>query len=227
MMDDEPGAAQPRHAVILCHPDPASFNHAIAHRYCEAVRANGQHVVLRDLYALGFDPVLKPAELPTRDAAVLAQDVQDERAAIAGCDVFVLVYPLWFGSPPAMMKGYIERVFGAGIEPVAVQQRARSLLLGGKRLLTFTTAAGSRVWLDDQGLGTGLTTMVDQYLVHAFGMRSQEQRRFANITRHLDPQVAGQHLNAVTAQANRTCAQLAFGDEALLRDPSLTTRLAG
>ncbi len=102
-----------------------------------------------------------------------------------------------------------------------------SLLLGGKRLLTFTTAAGSRVWLDDQGLGTGLTTMVDQYLVHAFGMRSQEQRRFANITSHLDPQVASQHLNAVTAQANRTCAQLAFGDEALLRDPSLTSRLAG
>ena len=115
MMDDEPVAAQPRHAVILCHPDPASFNHAIAHRYADAVRANGQHVVLRDLYASGFDPVLKPAELPTRDAAVLAQDVQDERAAIAGCDVFVLVYPLWFGSPPAMMNALVDALASSGV----------------------------------------------------------------------------------------------------------------
>ena len=58
MIVDERMPTDRRHAVIVCHPDPSSFNHAIAHTYRDAVRATGQGVVLRDLYAIGFDPVL-------------------------------------------------------------------------------------------------------------------------------------------------------------------------
>lgn len=215
-----------RHAVILCHPDPSSFNHAIATAYCDAVRAAGQNVVLRDLYAIGFDPVLKAAERPTNVAAIYGQDVLDEIDAIAGCDVFVLVYPIWFGTPPAMLKGYVERVFGAGVQPDALQDRARTELLGSKRLLSFSTSAASKIWLDEQGQGQGLNSVFDQYLVHAFGMRSQEHRRFAHIVPGLSQRFADQYLRDVAGQAQRTCAQIAFGDEALLSDPSLATRLA-
>ena len=214
------------HAVILCHPDPTSFNHAIAGAYCEAVHAAGQTTVLRDLYAIGFDPVLKAAERPTSVAAVYGDDVLDEIDAIAGCDVFVLVYPIWFGTPPAMLKGYVERVFGAGVQPEALQGRVRTDLLGRKRLLSFSTSAASKVWLDEQGQGQGLNSVFDQYLVHAFGMRSQEHRRFAHITRDLSPRFADQYLHEVAVQAQRTCAQIAFGDEALLADPALVARMA-
>ena len=134
-----------RPAVILCHPDPSSFNHAIAGAYCNAVRAAGQAVVLRDLYAIGFDPVLKAAERPTNVAAVYGADVLAEMDAIAGCDVFVLVYPIWFGTPPAMLKGYVERVFGAGVQPEALQGRVRTDLLGGTRLVSFSTSARRRL----------------------------------------------------------------------------------
>lgn len=216
-----------RHAVILCHPDPSSFNHAIAGAYCAAVRAAGQEVVLRDLYAAGFDPVLKAAERPTNVAASYERDVLDEIDRIAGCDVFVLVYPIWFGTPPAMLKGYVERVFGAGVQPEALQGRVRTNLLGGKRLVSFSTSAASKVWLDEQGQGQGLNSVFDQYLVHAFGMRSQEHRRFAHITRDLSPRFADQYLREVATQAQRTCAQIAFGDEALLADPALVARMAG
>ena len=215
-----------RHAVILCHPDPLSFNHAIADAYCGAVRAAGQTAVLRDLYAIGFDPVLKATERPTNVAAVYGQDVRDEIGQIAGCDVFVLIYPIWFGTPPAMLKGYVERVFGAGVQPEALQGRARTDLLGGKRLLSFSTSAASKVWLDEQGQGQGLNSVFDQYLVHAFGMRSQEHRRFAYIVPGLSPRFADQYLREVAAQAQRTCAQIAFGDEALLSDPALIARMA-
>jgi len=50
--------AREGHAVILCHPDPHGSDDAIATRQCEAGRAGGQEVVLRDLYAMGFDPIL-------------------------------------------------------------------------------------------------------------------------------------------------------------------------
>src|SRR3954467_1179436 len=100
----------PRHAVILCHPDPKSFNRAVADAYCDAVRKQGQEVMVRDLYAMGFDPVLKAEERPTVDNFKLSEDVEAEIALLASSDVFVLVYPIWFGTPPAMLKGYVERV---------------------------------------------------------------------------------------------------------------------
>ena len=114
-----------KHAVILCHPDPHSFNHGVAKVYCDAVRAAGQKVMLRDLYALGFDPVLKSDERPTIDNPILSPDVRAELDLLSGSDVFVLIYPIWFGSPRAMMKGYIERVLGPGSGP----RRSRNGLL--------------------------------------------------------------------------------------------------
>lgn len=227
MAAGEPSTTKGRHAVILCHPDPSSFNHAIAAAYCDAVRGAHQDVVLRDLYAVGFDPVLKATERPTNVAAVYGADVLAEADMIAGCDAFVLIYPIWFGTPPAMLKGYVERVFGAGVQPDALQGRVRTDLLGGKRLLSFSTSAASKVWLDEQGQGQGLNSVFDQYLVHAFGMRSQEHRRFAHIVPGLSVRFADQYLCEVAAQARRTCAQIAFGDEALLADPTIVTRMAG
>ena len=130
MIVDERTSPGGGHAVILCHPDPASFNHAIARTYRDTVIAAGQRVVLRDLYAIGFDPVLTAAERPTLPSPACRQDVLDEIAAIDGCDVFVLIYPSWFGSAPAMLKGFVERVFGAGVKPGPMQGRVRTDLLG-------------------------------------------------------------------------------------------------
>lgn len=106
-----------RHVVILAHPDPQSFNAAVAHTYCEAVRECGQVAILRDLYAMKFDPVLKNEERPDRRGFEVAGDVGAELEAIEGCEVVAFIYPIWFGLPPAMMKGYVDRVIGAGVTP--------------------------------------------------------------------------------------------------------------
>src|SRR5260221_8015882 len=87
---------RPRHVVILAHPEADSFNAAVARTYCEAARACGHDAELRDLYRLGFNPVLKPAEQPRPDRYAMSDDVAAEMAAIEGAEVFVLVYPIWF-----------------------------------------------------------------------------------------------------------------------------------
>ena len=89
-----------RHAVILCHPDPDSFDHSIARAYCDAVRVCGQEAILRDLYAIRFDPVLKADERSTLPHPARSDDVRAELDAIAGSDIFVLIYPIWFGTAP-------------------------------------------------------------------------------------------------------------------------------
>ena len=197
-----------RHAVILCHPDPDSFNRAIADTYCEAVRECGQEVLVRDLYAMGFDPVLKAHERPTVEGFKVSDDVAAELDFLRGNDVFVLIYPIWFGTPPAMMKGYVERVLGSGVDPKSVVSREPTSFLAGKKLMSFTTSAMSAPWLNEQGEWLSLRYLFDHYLTHAFAMQPDEHVHFANVTPHMEPRWAEQHLYEVQQQARRTCAIL-------------------
>src|SRR5579871_4090132 len=102
-MSKQPAFYPPRHVVVLAHPGAASYSGLVADAYCDAVRACGQEAIVRDLYALGFDPVLKDHERPGTGDFHLSPEVEAELDAIRGSDVFVLVHPIWFGMPPAMM----------------------------------------------------------------------------------------------------------------------------
>ena len=103
------GAEVKTASVILAHPYEKSFNHAIFAAATAALRARGILVFAHDLYAEGFDPVLTRAELGK-------EETQDPLAAryireLVASDLLVFIHPNWWGQPPAIMKGYIDRVF--------------------------------------------------------------------------------------------------------------------
>jgi len=196
------------HAIILAHPDARSFNAAIAERYATTVRALGHDVVIRDLYRLHFDPILKAGERPTAEDYMLNGDVAAELDQLQGIDIVVLVYPLWFGLPPAMMKGYIDRVFGAGFSYHAVRDRTTHPWLTGKTLLSFTTSGTSRSWLEEQGAWLSLKTIFDDYLKHAFSLAAAEHVHFGSIVDGLKARFAEEHLFSVEQTARKLCATL-------------------
>jgi putative NADPH-quinone reductase len=99
--------------AVLAHPDPGSFNHAIAAAAVRALERSGHAVVLHDLCAERFDPVLAPGEAP-RDAA-LDPLVRRHCEELAQADGIVVVHPNWWGGPPAIMKGWVDRVFRPGV----------------------------------------------------------------------------------------------------------------
>jgi len=197
-----------RHAVILCHPAPNSFTHAMADAYAGMVRECGQAVVLRDLYAMAFDPVLKPGERPTSADFAPSAEIDAEIDLIRDCDTFVLVYPIWFGTPPAMLKGYVERVLGSGVDPKAVQQRAPHPFLTDKRLISFTASGASDAWLNEQGELLSLRTLFDRYLVHAFAMRGEQHVHFPRIVTGLSDRFVQENLLVVRDHARRICGEL-------------------
>jgi putative NADPH-quinone reductase len=100
-------------SVILAHPHPGSFNHAIAGTAAAALRECGHTVVLHDLCAEGFDPLL-PAEEIARDAP-LPGTIARHCSEIAAADGIVFVHPDWWGMPPAILVGWIDRVLRPGI----------------------------------------------------------------------------------------------------------------
>ena len=99
--------------LIVAHPDKASFNHAIAGTCLTTLAANGHEVIFHDLHEEGFDPVL-PCGEASRDAQ-LPPEVQRHCEELAHADGIVIVHPNWWGQPPAMLKGWIDRVIRPGV----------------------------------------------------------------------------------------------------------------
>lgn len=100
-------------SVILAHPDPTSFNHAIAHRTIETLKKSGFEVFFHDLYKEKFNPVL-PAKEIAKDA-ILTQEIEAHCEETAGVDGFVIIHPNWWGTPPAILCGWVDRIMRPGI----------------------------------------------------------------------------------------------------------------
>ena len=99
--------------VIVAHPNIKSFNRAIAETAAQRLRKNGHEVIFHDLYEEGFDPVLRKEEIP--QGALLIPAIETHCAEAASAGGFVIVHPNWWGQPPAIMKGWIDRVFRPGV----------------------------------------------------------------------------------------------------------------
>ncbi len=100
-------------SVILAHPDPASFNAAIARRCLDTLTANGHHVNFHDLYAEKFDAILPCREIPRE--VDLPGMIQRHCNEIATAHGIIIIHPNWWGQPPAILKGWIDRVIRPGI----------------------------------------------------------------------------------------------------------------
>lgn len=210
-MTQEPAGSRgrmQRHVVVLCHPEEHSFNAAVARTYCETVRSLGHEAILRDLYRLGFDPVLKSGERPGISAQTISEDIAAELKSLRGADVFVLVYPIWFGTPPAMLKGYVERVFGSGFSFRSVHAHQAHPLLGGRHLVSISTSGNTSTWLDQRGAWKSLRDVFDNYLAEAFSMSSNHHLHLESISEDMEESRAREKLHRVAKLAADTCARL-------------------
>jgi putative NADPH-quinone reductase len=98
--------------LILAHPDPNSFNHAIAAAARRALEENGHEVTFHDLCAEGFAPLLPAGEIPR--GATLPPEVARHCEEAALADGLVVVHPNWWGMPPAVLAGWVDRVMRPG-----------------------------------------------------------------------------------------------------------------
>jgi len=123
--------------VVIGHQRVGSFCHAIAATAIEELRRTGHEVVFHDLYQERFDPILRHEEI--EDIGRVDPVVRRHIDELLAADGYVIVHPNWWGQPPAMLKGWIDRVIRQG---VAYQFTAAGVegLLTGKKALVFTTS---------------------------------------------------------------------------------------
>jgi putative NADPH-quinone reductase len=148
--------------IIYCHPCAESFAAAIRDRACAALQAAGHTLRLRDLYAEGFDPVLSAEErrlyhTPGVNEAPVAEHLADLR----WCEGLVLIFPTWWYGPPAMLKGWLDRVWVPHATFTMPTARAPiGRVLTHIRRLTVITTLGSPWWWWQLGMGAPGRRMV-------------------------------------------------------------------
>jgi putative NADPH-quinone reductase len=100
-------------SVILAHPRQGSFNHAIAEAVVRTLKDTGYRAFYHDLYQEGFDPILPHGEIPKH--AGVDGLIKRHCEELAAADGIVIIHPNWWGQPPAILKGWLDRVLRPGV----------------------------------------------------------------------------------------------------------------
>jgi putative NADPH-quinone reductase len=128
--------------VVLAHPDKKSFNYAIAEAAVRTLNANGYEVAFHDLYREKFSPIIPSREIPR--GVPLPQQIRKHCEEISEADGIIIVHPNWWGQPPAILKGWIDRVLRPGVAYEFIEgdggEGVPKGLLKAKTALVFNTS---------------------------------------------------------------------------------------
>ena len=174
----------------------------MAEAFAQAARAAGAEVIERDLYRLRFDPRLRAGEMPDHLGAEVRPDVAREREAIGDADIFAFFYPLWFNATPAMMKGYVDRVFGMDFG-YAARRGGNEPLLGGRKMVTFTSSGAPQDWVERSGAWAAMQTHFDEHFAAVTGMEIIGHHNIGGVGGGMRRDVVERHREEVAARARR------------------------
>ena len=116
-MDTRSSRDRLRFLVVFAHPDAESFSSTLCRTTVDALTAAGHHVDLIDLYAEDFDPRLTTAEREAYEssAPLLSAEIERHAELLRRAQGLILIYPTWWWGLPAILKGWLERVFVPGV----------------------------------------------------------------------------------------------------------------
>ena len=149
--------------IVYWHPEPRSFNAAMFHTACETLGTTGHEVMTSDLHEMNFDPVssrknfttvkdpnyLKPQteEMHATESGGFAEEIESEINKIEWCDVMILQFPLWWFGLPAVLKGWVDRVFAMGRVYGYGHIYETGVFRGKQALLSLTTGGPEEAYL--------------------------------------------------------------------------------
>jgi len=151
--------------IVFAHPEPDSFAGAMKNLAVETLTAEGHTVVVSDLYTEGFQAAAGPADVTNRlnperfdlgpeqafaaKEGCFSDEIQGEIDRLFEADFLILQFPMWWFSMPAIMKGWIDRVFAFGVTYDFGQTWDKGILQGRRAMLSFTTGAPEGVFAPD------------------------------------------------------------------------------
>ncbi len=164
--------------VVLGHPSKESFNHAIAETVLATLKDNNHEVIFHDLYAEKFDPVLPEAEL-LKDAP-LAPGIARYCSELRISEGIIIIHPCWWGQPPALLKGWIDRILRTDVAYKFVEaDKGMGIpvgLLKARASIVFNTSNTPRE--KELTLGDPLETLWQNCILGLCGVSNFRRRNF-------------------------------------------------
>ena len=136
--------------AVFSHPMRHSFTGEVLDNFVKGLHEAGHEVEIADLYGEGFQPIMQELDFAQFEDLPMPGDVLREQARFERCDAFALIFPIWWWSFPAMLKGWIERVFTAGWAFKITEDPSGSML-DSRRALILCCAGGSKKMYDEYG----------------------------------------------------------------------------
>ncbi|PIY74837.1 MAG: NAD(P)H dehydrogenase [Rhodobacterales bacterium CG_4_10_14_0_8_um_filter_70_9] len=134
--------------IVHSHPDPDSYNASLCRTVAETLTRGGHELRVIDLYAEGFQPVLsREGWRAYEDAARNADGIEDHVAALRWAEGLIFVYPTWWYGLPAMLKGWLDRVWTPGVAFTLPKDGPIAPSLTHIRKLGVVTTCGASWWL--------------------------------------------------------------------------------
>lgn len=167
--------------IVHAHPEPNSFNGAMTRRAEQALAAAGHRVVVSDLYAMGFNPVSDRRNFRSvADASYYKQSVEEKHAhktdsfapdiaaemdKLFACDALIFQFPLWWFSVPAILKGWVDRVFASGRVYGGGKWYNHGTMVGKRAMCALTTGGSLDIYAPD-GLNGDLHEQILFHINH-------------------------------------------------------------
>jgi len=153
-----------KHLIIYAHPNAASLNQLFKQTIEETLRRQKYEVVVRDLYQLNFDPVLSLEDMDGQRSGRVSEAIRREQEHIVWADAVTFIYPIWWTGMPAIMKGYIDRVFSYGFA-YRYDNGIQKGLLAGKSAFIINSHGKSKIEYQEIGMDNALKLTSDKLLM--------------------------------------------------------------
>ena len=194
-----------KHLVVAAHPVAGSFTMALTHAYTVEVERLGHQQRTCDLYRLGFNPVLSAEELTSDGTSCpVSADIARAQDDLRWADALTVIYPLWWLSMPAIMKGYIDRVFSRGFAYESHGGIVRGLL-SGKSAVLVTISGAPQPLLVQSGNWNAVQVLQDTHVFRSTGLKLLEHVHFDEVVPGLSNATATRYLERI-----RVCARKHF-----------------
>lgn len=130
--------------IIYAHPDHESHAKTTLGLVEEKLKSNSTEYEVLDLYHMKFNPVISKEEIYHKKEKGLPDDVKHLQEKIAQSNHLIFIYPIWWNSMPAILKGFIDRIFTSGFAYKYVNNRPKGLL-NGKTATVFVSTGASKI----------------------------------------------------------------------------------
>lgn len=166
-----------KNLIVYAHPNSGSLNHFFKQTVLESLQESGAEIEVRDLNQINFNPVLSLDDMSGQRMGKVADDVKTEQDFIAWADRIIFIYPIWWTGMPAIMKGYIDRVFSYGFA-YRYDQGIQKGLLTGKKTIIINSHGKSNAEYEAMGMDKALALTSDTGIFTYSGLEIQEHFYF-------------------------------------------------